>query len=193
MNSGCRYEQTIVDDEEDEEEDEEKEGKTSVKLGPAEQHRAVRIFQAFDADGNGVIQTAELVRGLKDKDASELIMNIDDDENGSINIAEWLGYLSEVQDKNSDTMLRLYLTRCEEGLGLWKQTDEACQKFARQEMQEHVVEATVQRVSAHQSSQELFLQDNNQPVLQELLSQMSELTQAVQKLQGDVDNLTGAK
>ena len=193
MNSGCRYEQTIVDDEEDEEEDEEKEGKTSVKLGPAEQHRAVRIFQAFDADGNGVIQTAELVRGLKDKDASELIMNMDDDENGSINIAEWLGYLSEVQDKNSDTMLRLYLTRCEEGLGLWKQTDEACQKFARQEMQENVVEASVQRVSAHQSSQELILQDNTQPVLRELLSQMSELTKAVQKLQGDVDNLTGAK
>lgn len=183
------YEQTIAgsDDEEDDEDEDDSGVKKAisknVKIDCAEQHRAVRVFQAFDKSGDGSMQIRELCDGLQDQDSSELIMNLDEDESGEVTIAEWLAYLSAMRDQHGDTVVRMFLKRCEESLGLWKQNDALCQKSTRKDEQSSALRPQPQ-------VQQTALQGDDQAVLQGLVAQMTALTAAVEKMQENVDNLT---
>ena len=59
--------------------------------------RSVQTYGAFCTlegyDKDGLLQTSELVAGLGSSDSAQLVLSVDIDRSGSVNIAEWLQYL----------------------------------------------------------------------------------------------------
>ena len=110
------YEETIAGSDEEEEEDTGPKGGAGEAVGAQEQNRGVRVFQMFDRDSSGLLSIEELVRALGTHDSTQLLLSLDIDQSGSVNIAEWLGYLAQVREQHNDTVLRMFLYHCEQQL-----------------------------------------------------------------------------
>jgi len=186
------YEETIAGSDEEEEEDTGPKGGAGEAVGAQEQNRGLRVFQMFDRDSSGLLSIEELVRALGTHDSTQLLLSLDIDQSGSVNIAEWLGYLAQVREQHNDTVLRMFLYHCEQQLGLWKEVDK--HTMARKS-QDHGADSNQSQlpvgISAGTSDpSDKQAHSDHEHMLLKMMERMETLTKAVEKVQGDVENLT---